>query len=63
MVGWLLGNNPDALICFYAPNMETENLLYMFTTQRPGQKNKGIMEKVVNPIIPVTVAILLLMQD
>lgn len=32
-------------------------------TQQPGHKNKGIMEKLVDPIIPVTLAILLLMQD
>lgn len=63
MVGWLLGNNADAFICLYAPNMETENLLYIITTQRPGHKNKGIMEKMVNPIIPATLAILLLKQD
>lgn len=30
MVGWLFGNNADAFICLYAPNMETENLLYTY---------------------------------
>lgn len=63
MVGWLLGNNADAFIWLYEPNMETQNLLYIFTIQRAGHKNKGIREKLVNPIIPVTLAILLLMQD
>lgn len=53
-----LVNSADAFICLYAPNMETENLLYVFTTQQPGHKNKSIMEKLVNPIIPVS-----LMQD
>lgn len=33
MGGWLLGNNADAFICVYAPNMETENLVYTFTIQ------------------------------
>ena len=63
MVGRLLGNNADAFICLYAPNMGEENALYLYTSQRAGHKNKGIMEKLMNPIIPVTLAILLLMQD
>lgn len=63
MLDWLLGNSADAFICLCAPNMETENLVYVRTTQRPGHKSKGIMENLVNPIIPVTLAILLLMQD
>lgn len=43
--------------------MGEENALYLYTSQRAGHKNKGIMEKLMNPIIPVTLAILLLMQD
>lgn len=36
---------------------------YIFTAQWPGDKNKGIMEKMVTPIIPVTLAVLLLKLD